>query len=387
LTWTNPLTGSNGLIAFPGGNVNEGWEWTADVGLGTGANLVTFRGTYATSSTQTLTDNAANYVTWSNGATGGTGFGAWSLTSSGSGGHFIADNPANMNVGAAKGFGLWANNGGTSTATRNFNTPMAAGDSFALRFDNNLVNNGSEVGFALTDNAGNVKLRFYFVGGQSNYRITDATTARDSGIGYTDAGLNLTVTLTSGNAYTLSNGSMNITGTLAAAGGAISRLIVENKNAGPDTPYNLYLGAMTHTRQLADSGTVSTNAPALTFGGSVPSGFDSWRGEEPASDELLLKYAIGGAAAPGEEGAAPRASHDDEAGEFVLTVMVREDVALSVVGKATGDLAAGGWTTDGVTSVEPTDQSAAPEGCKVVEYRVSAEGGHRFLRLEVTHNP
>jgi len=191
------------------------------------------------------------------------------LTNSGAGGHFIATNATNMNVGANSGFGLWANNGGISTATRDFTVPMAAGDSFALRFDNNWVNTGSEVGFALTDSAGTVKLRFFFVGGQSNYRITDAITARDSGLAYTNGGLNLTLTLNSGNAYTLSGGGTNITGNLAAVGGAISRLVVENKNAGPDTPYNLYIGAMTHTRQVADSGTVSINAPALTFGGSA----------------------------------------------------------------------------------------------------------------------
>ena len=381
VTWTNPLTGSNGLIAFPGGNVSEGWEWTANIGLGSGANVVTFGGTYATASTQTLTDTASNYSSWSNGSTAGTGFGAWVLTSSGSGGHFLATNATNMNIGTSIGFGLWANNGGTSTATRDFNTPMAAGDSFGLRFDNNWVVNGSEVGFALADSNGNVKLRFFFVGGQNNYRITDATAARDSGIGYTDAGLNLTVTLDAGNTYRLSNGSMNITGTLAAAGGAISRLMVENKNAGPDTPYNLYVGAMTHTRQLSDSGTVSTNAPALTFGGGVQSGFDAWRGDEPANEGSLLKYAVGGATAPQEEGVPPQTSRDQVTGEFVLTAMVREDDALTVVGKTTGDLAAGGWTTAGVKTVEPTDQSAAPNGCKIVEYRVAASDAPRFLRL------
>jgi hypothetical protein len=292
-----------------------------------------------------------------------------------------------MNVGTTTGFGLWANNGGTSTATRSFNTPMAAGDSFALRFDNNSIDNGGETGFALADSNGNVKLRFYFVGGQTNYRITDATAARDSGLAYTDAGLNLTVTLTSGNAYTLSTGGTNITGTLAAAGEAISRLVVENKNAGPNEARNLYIGAMTHTRQLSDGGTVSVDAPALTFGGSAPSGFEDWRGEEPASEEMLLKYAIGGASTPGDESAAPQTSHDAAAGEFVFTVMVREDDALSVLGKVTADLVAGSWTTNGVTTVEPSDQSAAPEGCKVVEYRVSTEGGSRFLRLEVTHTP
>jgi len=278
LTWSNPATGATGLVAFPGGSQPNGWEWTASVGLGAGANAVTFSGTYATSSTQTLTDSPANYTGWSTGGTGGTGFGAWSLTSSGSGGHFLAQQSVhtNMSVGASTGFGLWANTGGISTATRNFNTAMAAGDSFALRFDNNWLVDGGETGFTLADSNGVARLRFYFVGGQGNYRITDATSARDSGWAYTGDGLNLTVTLTSGSAYTLSDGTRNLSGTLAAAGGAISRLVVENKNAGPDTERNLYIGAMTHTRQLADSGTVTSTASALSYNPVTDGIADSW---------------------------------------------------------------------------------------------------------------
>ncbi len=278
LTWSNPLTGATGLVAFPGGSQPNGWEWTATIGLGAGANAVNFSGTYATSSTQTLTDSPANYTTWSNSLTRGTGFGAWSLTSSGSSGHFLAQTSshANMSVGSASGFGLWANNAGISTATRNFSTAMVAGDSFALRFDNNWINNGSEVGFALADSSGNVKFRFYFVGGENNYRITDSTTARDSGLAYSENGLNLTLTLTSATGYTLSTGNTNITGTLASAGGAISRLIVENKNAGPDTPYNLYIGAMTHTRQLSDAGTITATASVLSYSGTTDGIDNSW---------------------------------------------------------------------------------------------------------------
>jgi hypothetical protein len=181
-----------------------------------------------------------------------------------------------MNVGSTTGFGLWANNGGTSMATRNFNTPMAAGDSFALRFDNNWVDNGGETGFALADSNGVVRFRFYFVGGTNNYSITDATTNRNSGLAYTDAGLNLTLTLTSSSAYTLSAGSSNITGTLATAGGAISRLVVENKNAGSNTERNLYLGAMTHTRQISESGTVTTSAATLTLSSMTDGLADTW---------------------------------------------------------------------------------------------------------------
>jgi hypothetical protein len=153
---------------------------------------------------------------------------------------------------------------------------MAAGDSFALRFDNNWINDGGETGFALADSTGAVRFRFYFVGGQTNYGITDSTTARDSGLAYTGNGLNLTLTLTSATAYTLSTGSTNITGTLATGGGAISRLVVENKNAGPDTERNLYIGSMTHTRQLSDSGTVTTNAAVLTLSSETDGIDNGW---------------------------------------------------------------------------------------------------------------
>ena len=278
LTWFNPTTGATGLVPFPGGNVSNGWDWTANIGLGGSANAVTFSGTFATSSTQTLTDSPDNYSFWSNGRTGGTGFEAWSLTSSGSGGHFLAQTSshANMSVGSAAGFGLWANSGGISTATRNFSTPMAAGDIFALRFDSNWVDNGAETGFALSDNSGNVKFRFYFVGGQNNYRINDAIVGRESGIGYTEGGLSLAFALTSANTYTLSTGGANISGTLAPVGGAISRLVVENKNAGSYTERNLYIGSMTHTRQLSDAGTITAAASVLSYSGTTDGIDNSW---------------------------------------------------------------------------------------------------------------
>jgi hypothetical protein len=278
LTWFNPTTGATGMVPFPGGNVSNGWDWTANIGLGVGANAVTFSGTFATSSTQTLTDSPDNYSSWSNGGTGGTGFEVWSLANSGTGGHFLAQTSshANMSVGSASGFGLWANNAGISTATRNFSTAMAAGDSFALRFDNNWVDNGGETGFALTDNSGNVKFRFYFVGGQNNYRINDAIVGRESGIGYTEGGLNLAFALTSANTYTLSTGGANISGTLAPVGGAISRLVVENKNAGSNTERNLYIGSMTHTRQLSDAGTITAAASVLSYSGTTDGIDNSW---------------------------------------------------------------------------------------------------------------
>ena len=93
---------------------------------------------------------------------------------------------------------------------------------------------------------------------------------------YTGDGLNLLFTLTSDTAYNLSLGNTSIAGTMASAGGAISRLVVENKSAGPDTERNLYIGTMTHTRRLSDAGTISATASVLSYSGTTDGIDNSW---------------------------------------------------------------------------------------------------------------
>lgn len=284
-----------------------------------------------------------------------------------------------MNVGAAKGFGLWASDGGRAAITRSFTTPMKSGDSFHVQFDNNWVEDGAQVGLELRDATGTARFRFFFIGGESNYRVVDAESSRATSIAYTDNGLNLTLTLGADNAYTFNTGGGEFSGTLAA-GAPIAWVQFFNDNAGPDTGRNVYVGAMTHT-VLATGERMVTASAGVTR--SVTA-YGNWLGEEVSSDAKLLEYAIGGAGSPGAEVQGPRMSREGD--DFVLTAVVRDDDALTVTGKTTGDLA-GSWTTNGVTAVEPDDQTAAPDGCKVVEFRVRGDGDHRFLRLEVTHTP
>jgi hypothetical protein len=261
ITWTNAATGANGTISFPGGNVANGWEWNTEISLAEGANTIQFQGTYATTGNETFEDSAANYVTWEQGSTGGTGFGSWYITPTGNAGHFLANttDQANMHVGATKGFGLWANTGGIVKATRNFTKPMEAGDVFSVHFDNNWIDNGSEVGFELRDANGIVRFRFYFVGSETTYRITDATTGRNSSLAYTTEGLTLALTLTGENSYSLNTGSSVVTGTLAT-GGPIAWLEFFNNNAGAETSRNLYFGAMTHSALTAGTDSTTANA-------------------------------------------------------------------------------------------------------------------------------
>jgi hypothetical protein len=382
LSWSNSGGGS-GIIPFPGGDVSTGWDWSVTVPLADGFNTVTFSAIIPTPTTQAYSDSPMSYNSFVAEQGQGAGFGVWYFDHVGTSGSFLADNPPNISVGTTKGFGLWANSGGRAAITRSFNSPMKSGDRFNVKFDSNQMDSGSRVGFELRDSNGVVRFGFFRNAGEANYRVVDGNGNRTTPIAYSEIGLDLTLTLGSGDAYTFATGSGEITGSLSA-GGPITWVQFYNSNAGPNTERNVYVGAMTHTVATTSQRTV-TAAGAVTRAGSTAYG--NWLGEIPASNAMLLKYAFGGASTPDGEPADPQMSHDKVADQFVLRAIVREDAALSVVAKTTDDLA-GQWTTDGVTSSEVTNpQPAAPAGCKVMEYRVSSAGSHRFLRLEATHTP
>jgi hypothetical protein len=388
LTWTNPLTGGSGNVAYAGTGLSEGWFWSALVPLGTGANMVRFAGSYSIGGSQTLASDSPVNATysdgWSNGSNGGSGFGAWTLTTSGdSAGHFRATTEAtNLSTGLTSGFGLWASGGDEATARRSFNTPMSEGGKFTIRIDNNFVESGSSVGVALTDSGDTNRVMFFFVGGESNYRVTDGTVDRDTGISYTDSGLDLTFELLTSNTYRLTTGTNVVTGTLAV-GGEIARLMAWNNSAGPDTPYNFYLGAMSLTSEVNDEGSAQVDAPIITRQGGSSGGFPGWSDGQPMTPELLREYAIGGAAGPGEAGQAMKLERDGQ--ELVMTVLVRDDANLTVTGETTSNLS-GAWTSAGVAMGLHEDQSELPAGNIRMEVRVPINGDNQFVRIRVSHS-
>jgi hypothetical protein len=52
--------------------------------------------------------------------------------------------------------------------------------------------------------------------------------------------------------------------------------VVENKNAGSNTERNLYIGSMTHSRQLSDAGTITAAASVLSYSGTTDGIDNSW---------------------------------------------------------------------------------------------------------------
>ncbi|MFM6128220.1 MAG: hypothetical protein ACKPBV_05650, partial [Sphaerospermopsis kisseleviana] len=279
LTWTNPANGTGGTITFPGGNVANGWNWTNQITLANGTNNVQFSGVFPTNATSTYTDSAASYNNWTQGSGAGAGFGGWFFNSSASNSSsFIGNttNNANMNVGATKGFGLYANGAGFAKASRALISPMKPGDSLNVRLDNNWITAGKDTGFELRDPSGGVRFKLYFVGGENTYRITDATTGRDSGLAYTGTGLSLKLTQTGSNTYSLDTGSSVITGTLGA-GAAISWIEFFNNGSGPNSDFNFYSGEMSHTVAGTGSGTTTASALVTRTSDGVTDGIpDQW---------------------------------------------------------------------------------------------------------------
>ena len=82
------------------------------------------------------------------------------------------------------------------------------------------------------------------MGGESHYRVSDATTGKQTSIPYTDGGLSITFTLTDTSLYRLDAGNgYSLAGTLAA-GSAISRLSLEAKDLGNGGSYDFFVGEM-----------------------------------------------------------------------------------------------------------------------------------------------
>lgn len=232
----------------------------------------------------TAWDNASAYAYddgWQTGDNGGFGWGAWTLTTSGSNsGHFIGTSTANGNglddgiVGGVpndwdidtttgpipdqsgspdpnstghRSWGMYANSGEQANAYRDFlGGGMAVGQTFSMDFDNGYLQAGAAVGLGLQNAAGITLWEVYFAGGGTNYFNNDASGANATTVGYGDEGVNVTFTLTGSNAYTATltrrdGVTQTINGNLISnADQTIHHLRAFNANAGSGTPSNAY---------------------------------------------------------------------------------------------------------------------------------------------------
>ncbi len=234
-----------------------------------------------------VVDNASNYATWTNGSSGGTGFGTWALNNNDDSlnpttpifaGNFLGDSTAgaaDINTGG-NSFGLYANPGAAfSTATRSFSTSLTTNDIFTVDLGLNFANGnkgfnlrtagtnvfGFNVGSGASINtsfSNNPVTATYDYGGAAALTLTMTMTSASS--------LNYSVTRTSplGTQGTLFDGSITgITGSVdnfefyvsgTDDGDAQNNLYFNNLTVVPEpttwTLLGLGIGALIITRRL-----------------------------------------------------------------------------------------------------------------------------------------
>jgi hypothetical protein len=113
--------------------------------------------------------------------------------------------------------------------------------------------------------------------------------------------------------------------------------------------------------------------------------FASWAGEGVSmTPELLMKYAIGGAANSSATGELPVVGMDGN--NLTLTAVVRKDSTLTIVGQAVANLEDYG-TLASVTSLtgtsEGVSQIGVPTDCERKIFKSNLQGTKSFLRLSV----
>jgi hypothetical protein len=190
---------------------------------------------------------------WGTTDDGGSGFDAWSTVGgTGSAGTFLATNSSHSQINTAgDAFGLYANSGGLSQAIRSFSNSLNVTDTFSLAMDNGSVDSGRTVGFALQNGSGSNLFEFFFVGGATNYQVNAANVVSSGAAGFTNAGLQLSFTLTDADSFSftidrladgLGTNVVTATGDLLTTG-AVSRFRLFNANAGPNGERDLFFNS------------------------------------------------------------------------------------------------------------------------------------------------
>jgi len=169
------------------------------------------------------------------GQNGGFGFGPWTFTLTGTGGSFIQNNGP-----SGRSFDMW-NTGanGATIATRDFSTPMTAGQSFTISLRLNGLNGADTNRFALLDASGNILFSYWHKGGDNNNGwYSDANNAAGTAVNFPYAFQQFQTfkfTLTSATTYTFTDISSggSFTGTIAYSPIAKFSLIRRNGSSAP----------------------------------------------------------------------------------------------------------------------------------------------------------
>lgn len=143
---------------------------------------------------------------WANASNGGSGLGAWVITTGGSSFAFMGDAASNGGGSAIntsnRAWGMAADTGETTSAVRPFGSALQVGDVISVEMDNGAITSGA-TGLGLQNGSGENLCEVFFGSGNTNYTISDDAGNSDSGVASTQDGIRVTWTLVSATTYNL----------------------------------------------------------------------------------------------------------------------------------------------------------------------------------------
>ena len=216
-------------------------------------------------------DNAGNYSSWPQTANNGSGFGNWSFNNTtpngGYSGEFLGTSYTSagggINSGSGNAFGFYANGGASAEAQAILpflSGSLTANQAFSIEMqDQNITDDGGQVGFSLQDSSGNNLFQFYFSGGQSQYLVNVGGTQVNTGVGYTADPLTLSFEQGAGDAWSFSiseGGTLEATLDSTSTGDLLSANDISQANL-----FSLNGGS---ARTLGDNDNLYFNNPTVT---------------------------------------------------------------------------------------------------------------------------
>lgn len=248
MRWTNSLSGGAGTFA-------AALSWNAGaIPLAIGANHIVVIGTNSTAGGVTnASDSAANYSGgWTNGSNAGSGFGPWNLYADAIAGHFVNTN----------GFGMYAQTNNLAEAVRPLLSALEFGKKIKATLRNKWILEGKQgVGMALRNSTGDSLIQFFFNGGDLQYQVQDAATARNSGVNWTDHPQAVEIELLNATNYLMKVGATLISGTYS---GEVTQVRFWNYNGGVGANYDFYFNHLSLVSPVAGPGSSYSDTVTIT---------------------------------------------------------------------------------------------------------------------------
>jgi hypothetical protein len=136
---------------------------------------------------------------------------------------------------------------------------------------------------------------------------------------------------------------------------------------------------------LASSGASSQNVLVTGTVSQAGESFTNWAQGAPLNSANLVLYAIGGATSPTATNGIAMSNAVTSSNLSITAVVRTNDPSLKVFGQSIVDLAAGTWSSNGVSTNIPVDQTGVPSGNQrqIFSTPLGIEG-KKFLRLQTT---